>query len=418
MTINDYFECIRDRKRKKHEKLITRILIAALVLYIPVCSLSDSIHEGVERVLSSITGRMIVIQENETGIYEKAAEYFREDERVKGIYPYVYSIYMQTDNFIEGEGFLSGSVQSYDDCMEEYVCKGPGSLKENELFIPKYLYGYGDGKRYKDGEAYIGKTIELTFHNIILKTDKTETFTIVGTYDNIYGVTGDMNFLINSKKAIELYEFENDGLEQEKQSMMEESGDYDESHYQGFEYTYYYGIFLADRSYAKEILKESWEKFGTGILIIQESQDGIANIFDAVRAFSGILSGVLLIVLVVVLVMGVLHDMEERKWEFAIKLAFGYQRGQLILIVFLEYVAMTLKAYIITILFSALFNIAGNFVIENFLPKELLCIHLGISGYTAAVGLAVTVLTAAVSVPVALGRLKAIHIGETLKAEG
>ena len=151
---------------------------------------------------------------------------------------------------------------------------------------------------------------------------------------------------------------------------------------------------------------------------MHESQDSVANIFDAVRAVSGILSGILLIVLVVVLVMGVTHDMEERKWEFAMKLAFGYQKGQLVLITFLEYVWLTLAAFFETILLSVLFNIIGNYAIENFLPEELLCIHLNISGYTAAVGLAVAILTAAAAVPVAMGRLKNIDIGETLKAEG
>lgn len=417
MTIKDYWDCMKDGKRKKNEKLIKRILTAALILYIPICSLSDSIHKGVDRGLSSMVGRIIVIEEDNTGIYEKAENYFKEDKRVAGVYPYVYQISMQIENFIETEGYLLGSVQAYDDCMEEYVCEGAHSLNENEILIPKYLYGYGDGERYKNGEEYIGKTIELIFRNSFLKTEKTEQFIVVGTYDNIYGITGDMNFLINSKKAVEFYEFDMDGLEQEKQKMMEESGDYDESHYHGFENTYYYAIFLADRSYAEEILEESWKEFGTGSLILRESQDSIANIFDAVRSVSGILSGVLFIVLATVLVMGTAHDIEARKWEFAMKLAFGYQKWQLVLITFLEYVRLTLGAFIITMLFSVLFNIAGNYMIENILPEELMCIHLSISGYTAAVGLVMAILTAVVSVPVALSRMKDMNIGETLKAE-
>ena len=413
MKLKDYIECVGDRRRKKRN-LIVSILIAALILYIPVCSLSDSIHEGVNRILSSMSGRIIIVQEDGSGYYEKLTEQFHEDKRVLGVYPYINQIYILTENFIDGTGFLFGSIQSYDDCMKEYICVGKAeNLKEDEILIPKYLYGYVEGKRYEDGDKYIGQTIKLIFKNTYLNTEKEETFTIAGTYDNIYGITGDMSLLVNSRKAVELYEFDNDGIELVKQQMMEASGNYDESSYYGFENVYYYGIFLSDRSFAGEILSE----LELGHLLIEEASDSVENIFDAVRVAGAMVSGMLLIILAIVIVLGVLHDMQERKWEFAMKLVFGYRKEQLTAVTFLEYIQMAVKAYVITMAVSIIFNIAGNFIIENFLPEELLCIHLTVSGYTAGTGLLITILMAAVSVPVCMIRLKDIDIGKVLKVE-
>lgn len=420
MKASDYIICMGEGKRKKHGKLIKGILMAALILYIPVCSLSDSINEGIEKIFAAISGRIFIFQEDNDGSTEKITEYLQGDTRVLGVYPYVYGIGMRIENFIQDKGFISGALQSYDNCMKEYVCKGKKeNLEENEILIPKYLYGYGEEERYADGDLYIGKTIELTFRNITLRTEKTEQYTIVGTYDNIYGDSIDMTFYTNSKKAVELYEFKNDGIELEKQKLMEESGNYDESLYIGFENRYYHAIFLADRSYYEEVNKELVDRFNKGANpLIYKGDDSIDRIFYAVRVVGSILSMVLFAVLAVVIVMATVHDMEERKWEMALKLAFGYRKGQLILATFFEYAGLALKAYIVTMIISFLLSIAGNHIIENYLPEELLCIHLSISGYTAVIGLLVTIFMAAVSVPVCIGRIKNIRIGDVLKAEG
>jgi len=419
LKATDYIRCTADGKIKRQGKLIKGILITALVLYIPVCSLSDSVNEGAKKVFSSLSGRILVFQDESDGFSKEIVEYLQGDIRVLGVYPYVNQIAMQAENFIEAKGFITGSVQSYSECMEEYVCKGKKQdLAENEILIPKYLYGYGGEKRYADGDLYIGKTIELVFYNKILKEEKRENYTIAGTYDNIYGMTAEMNFLANPEKAVELYEFINDGAELEKQMLMEESGNRDESLYVGFENTYYHAIFLADRNYYKDILEELKDKFGmSGTVLISETNNSIDKIFHAVRVVCSLLSMLLFIILTVVIVLATVYDMQERKWEFALKLAFGYRKEQLVLITFLEYISLALKAYAVTMILSFLFNIVGNYVIENFLPEELLCIHLDISGYIAVSGFLITVFMAAVSVPVCIGRIKNIKIGEVLKAE-
>lgn len=413
MKIKDYMMCTKDRKRKKHGKLVLAVLTAALLLYIPVCSLSDSIHSGVNKVYSTMMGRTIIVQEQDDLDYETLQKKFQGDKRVTGIYQYVYQIPVTADNFIKDADTLGSTVQAYDECMEEYVCEGKKSnLADDEILIPQYLYGYGEEKNYAPGDEYIGKTVKLTLENSYLGTQTTETFQIVGTYDNIYGFSGDMNFLVNTKKAVELYEFGNEGVEIVKQQMMEESGNYDESAYAGFENVYYYGIFLADREYLQEIAQECG-----GSPQIYETDASLAKIFDSVRVFAGKISAALLAVCAVLIVLSVLHEMEERRWESAMKLAFGYERRQLVVITFLEYVRLAFCGYFIAMGVSIVLKFFVNFIISSFMAAEYQWIHLRVSGDIAAIGMVVVIFLAVISIPICAGNLKHLRIADTLKLE-
>ncbi len=416
MNIREVF-CIafhNIRGRQKIGKLLFFILFLALFIYFLINSMAFSIDKAVQLMDETPTARNIIYQDRDGNLYAQLKELSTSMEHILDIYPYVYEIATDVEG-IKKEERVSLSVKSCSDNYKDYLVKGTLPEK-NEILLPHYMYAAENGN-YVDGSKYIGETLKLYITNRLDNEIEFEC-TVSGTYDNIYAVTGTTIAFLNTEDAVFLSEKRKEGSEEQLRKDMEVSGDYDRSHYIGYEMEYYYAVVLDSRENLNEVRYEITDRIDVSGFTEYNSDGGLQTIFSFIQFIGMILTMILLITVIIMMIIMIGNDIGGRKKEVAIYIVQGYTRKNLVSIFGMEYAIRLIPVLFVSFIVVMITLMLENLGIQNLLPMEYGIIHMQFSVnafYYGVIILAVVICTAVYMIS---QQLKKIELLNEIKSEG
>ncbi|MCI8826942.1 MAG: ABC transporter permease, partial [Lachnospiraceae bacterium] len=368
MNIREVF-CIafhNIRGRQKIGKLLFFILFLALFIYFLINSMAFSIDKAVQLMDETPTARNIIYQDRDGNLYAQLKELSISMKHILDIYPYVYEIATDVEG-IKKEERVSLSVKSCSDNYKDYLVKGTLPEK-NEILLPHYMYAAENGN-YVDGSKYIGETLKLYITNRLDNEIEFEC-TVSGTYDNIYAVTGTTIAFLNTEDAVFLSEKRKEGSEEQLRKDMEVSGDYDRSHYIGYEMEYYYAVILDSRENLDKVRYEIAEKIDVSGFTECNTEGGLPTIFSFIQFIGMILTIILLITVIIMMIIMIGNDIGGRKKEIAIYIVQGYTRKNLVCIFEMEYAIRLIPVLFVSFIVVMITLMLENLGIQNLLPME------------------------------------------------
>ncbi len=416
MNIREVF-CIafhNIRGRQKIGKLLFFILFLALFIYFLINSMAFSIDKAVQLMDETPTARNIIYQDRDGNLYAQLKELSTSMEHILDIYPYVYEIATDVEG-IKKEERVSLSVKSCSDNYKDYLVKGTLPEK-NEILLPHYMYAAENGN-YVDGSKYIGETLKLYITNRLDNEIEFEC-TVSGTYDNIYAVTGTTIAFLNTEDAVFLSEKRKEGSEEQLRKDMEVSGDYDRSHYIGYEMEYYYAVVLDSRENLNEVRYEITDRIDASGFTEYNSDGGLQTIFSFIQFIGMILTMILLITVIIMMIIMIGNDIGGRKKEIAIYIVQGYTRKNLVCIFEMEYAIRLIPVLFVSFIVVMITLMLENLGIQNLLPMEYGIIHMQFSVNTFYYGVIILAVVMCTAVYMILQQLKKIELLNEIKSEG
>ena len=352
-------------------KSLTILIFLGLYLFLTMNSITDSVGKAVDRVIDIPAGRTLIANDNNKGeIYEKMREEMKEENRIEEVYRYVSGQSIQVSDIREG-AMVYLTAQTYPQAMQEYLCDRE-KPEEGEILLPKYMYGFND-EQYLDGGKFVGKTVTVRVTDYNEK--ETEfSFLVSGTYDNVYAVTGNDTVFLAQEDAIKIMETAGEGKKSKMLQDMKDSGDYDATHYFGYENQYRCAVVVKNT----EDISEIQEKYADLKLHTQADtmHNTIKETFEILRlCANGIMLLLFITALVDIMIMTV-HDIRKRKWEMALYQVQGYTKGQITGMLLLEYCGKILRGIAVALILCILTIITGNWLITHKLSMEFSMIHL------------------------------------------
>ncbi len=416
MNIGEMF-CIafhNIRGRQKIGKLLFFILFLALFIYFLINSMAFSINKAVQLTNETPMARNIIYHDRDGTLYSQLKELSISMKHISDIYPYINAIAIDVEGIKEEER-VNLSLKSCSDSYKDYLVKGILPEK-NEILLPHYMYATENGN-YIDGSKYIGNTLKLYLTNYLDNEIEFEC-TVSGTYDNIYAVTGtDMAFL-NPEDAVFLSEKCMEGVEEELRKAMEESGDYDRSHYIGYEMEYYYAVILDSRENLDKVRYEIAEKIDVSGFTECNTEGGLPTIFSFIQFIGMILTIILLITVIIMMIIMIGNDIGGRKKEIAIYIVQGYTRKNLVCIFEMEYAIRLIPVLFVSFIVVMITLMLENLGIQNLLPMEYGIIHMQFSVNTFYYGVIILAVVMCTAVYMILQQLKKIELLNEIKSEG
>ena len=416
MNIREVF-CIafhNIRGRQKIGKLLFFILFLALFIYFLINSMAFSIDKAVQLMDETPTARNIIYQDRDGNLYAQLKELSISMKHILDIYPYVYEIATDVEG-IKKEERVSLSVKSCSDNYKDYLVKGTLPEK-NEILLPHYMYAAENGN-YVDGSKYIGETLKLYITNRLDNEIEFEC-TVSGTYDNIYAVTGTTIAFLNTEDAVFLSEKRKEGSEEQLRKDMEVSGDYDRSHYIGYEMEYYYAVVLDSRENLNEVRYEITDRIDASGFTEYNSDGGLQTIFSFIQFIGMILTMILLITVIIMMIIMIGNDIGGRKKEIAIYIVQGYTRKNLVCIFEMEYAIRLIPVLFVSFIVVMITLMLENLGIQNLLPMEYGIIHMQFSVNTFYYGVIILAVVMCTAVYMILQQLKKIELLNEIKSEG
>ncbi len=416
MNIGEMF-CIafhNIRGRQKIGKLLFFILFLALFIYFLINSMAFSIDKAVQLMDETPTARNIIYQDRDGNLYAQLKELSTSMEHILDIYPYVYEIATDVEG-IKKEERVSLSVKSCSDNYKDYLVKGTLPEK-NEILLPHYMYAAENGN-YVDGSKYIGETLKLYITNRLDNEIEFEC-TVSGTYDNIYAVTGTTIAFLNTEDAVFLSEKRKEGSEEQLRKDMEVSGDYDRSHYIGYEMEYYYAVVLDSRENLNEVRYEITDRIDASGFTEYNSDGGLQTIFSFIQFIGMILTMILLITVIIMMIIMIGNDIGGRKKEVAIYIVQGYTRKNLVSIFGMEYAIRLIPVLFVSFIVVMITLMLENLGIQNLLPMEYGIIHMQFSVNTFYYGVIILAVVICTAVYMISQQLKKIELLNEIKSEG
>ena len=416
MNIGEMF-CIafhNIRGRQKIGKLLFFILFLALFIYFLINSMAFSIDKAVQLMDETPTARNIIYQDRDGNLYAQLKELSISMKHILDIYPYVYEIATDVEG-IKKEERVSLSVKSCSDNYKDYLVKGTLPEK-NEILLPHYMYAAENGN-YVDGSKYIGETLKLYITNRLDNEIEFEC-TVSGTYDNIYAVTGTTIAFLNTEDAVFLSEKRKEGSEEQLRKDMEVSGDYDRSHYIGYEMEYYYAVVLDSRENLNEVRYEITDRIDVSGFTEYNSDGGLQTIFSFIQFIGMILTMILLITVIIMMIIMIGNDIGGRKKEIAIYIVQGYTRKNLVCIFEMEYAIRLIPVLFVSFIVVMITLMLENLGIQNLLPMEYGIIHMQFSVNAFYYGVIILAVVMCTAVYMILQQLKKIELLNEIKSEG
>lgn len=416
MNIREMF-CIafhNIKGRRKIGKLLFSILFLALFIYFLINSMAFSIDKAVQLMDETPTARNIIYHDRDNTLHTQLKELSVNMEHILDIYPYVYEIATNVEG-IKKEERVSLSVKSCSDNYKDYLVKGMLPEK-NEILLPHYMYATQTGK-YVDGSKYIGKTLKLYLTNRLNNEIEFEC-TVSGTYDNIYAVTGTYIAFLNAEDAVFLSEKCNEGIEEQLRKDMEASGDYDRSHYVGYEMEYYYAVVLDSRENLDEVRCEIANRIEVSGFTEYNSDGGLQTVFSFIQFIGMILTIILLITVIIMMMIMIGNDIGERKKEVAIYIVQGYTRKNLVCIFGMEYAIRLIPVLFVSFIVVIITLMLENLGIQNLLPMEYGIIHMQFSINAFYWGIIILAVVICIAVYMIIQQLKKIELLNEIKSEG
>ncbi|MDY5577440.1 MAG: FtsX-like permease family protein [Lachnospiraceae bacterium] len=340
MRIRDYVKmsCLLGRGRKT-KKIIILLVFISIFLYLVINSMASSVHDMVELLENTpVFVTLVAEDDRDMTLYQRMKAEAEKDPDIVDVYPFVERIGVEVEGILEGQ-VTCMDIQSYSEAMENYLVSGSGP-GEKEILLPKYMYEFNEEK-YVDGDTFIGKelVVEVTDYD---KKKHQMKFRVSGTYDNIYMVTENQLMLVSPDDAYELKKYSMEGIEKKLKMDMKKSGDYDRSHYIGYEMRYQCAVYVDDSSHLQEVMDRYAD--AEWMTYVVPGENTMDSMFQFLKFTGNILVVILLGIAVLCIVFMLLHDIDGRKREIALYEAMGYTKKQMMILLTMEYMAGIIKS--------------------------------------------------------------------------
>lgn len=346
--------------RKKFTKRIVALLVSATVIYLLVNIFLFSLEQYEKKMVETPSNLAQVELFSEVKSEEEIANEIEEYKK----YPEIVECYQGYSGVFEGIssededlkkigdlflGTFNQAFQKYSDTKD---------LKECEALVPKKLIYNQSSLEYMNGKQFVGKTMEFTYqyqNPITYENIGSDTISlkIVGTYDSI--LTSEENtILINPKTSAEIL----NKISEKEQGVatVEEANEYSYGWKNGA-----ITLVFKDNASLTALKEQGVVANGRGLIKDQDSM----RILNLITGFGILLSLLLYIICFVNVLIFSLRDTKERMGEFSLQRAMGYEKKDLYINYFLEYVILLLKSLPL----SALFVIAGICIFKFFYYK-------------------------------------------------
>lgn len=407
---------------KKKFIVIGFIMSIGLLMLILTNSIEKSINNYLNLgVLDTLAMRTVFIKNEET------YEVLKTDDRVESTYQFVESLNATFVNAEELIGLPSDiiGVYSYCDSYERYMVAGRGIENENEIVVPKYLFEYGNisANEYVDIENILGKTITLRWeeenvYTLEVVEEITEEFVVVGIIDNIASVAAgpmiDDEYLyqINCEKKV---------LDKSNEEKIIENlymFGYDETYLDEIDEIFNITVNRKNAVVCKtaDDVVSLEREFGREIERIAEIDPALRSEVKFIAMCFRFFAIIILVIVFINMILMVIHNISGREWDFALRVAFGYERETLSMTIAIEYVIITLMAFVMSLIISAgLMGGMKHIITRVFLG--FMSVKMTVSLDVIFTGFIVCVLSVIVSFVTSSVRMKNIDVAKALKME-
>ncbi len=401
--------------KKKTGRALAIMIFFALFIYLFINSVALSVNNVVTLFDEVPMARNIIYKDEEGDLAEKFKNIEDEVEHVVDVYQYVYPIPVDVRG-IEVDVDVELSLQSCSDSYEKYIVEGKRP-QEDEILLPHYMFAEENGQ-YMDGSKYIGSEITVKVTNNF-DEEKSVNFVVSGTYDNIYSVMGTSTVLVSSEDAVKVYDLSKEGIEEKLAERMEETGNYDESCYFGFEKTYCYSVVVDDANYINEVRSAVSAKYNvSGSPEYYADYNVLETVFPVIHMVCIGISMALLVVVIFIMMSMIGNDINSRRKEMAIYLVQGYLRKDLLKILGIEYAVRLIPALVISVLVTMVTLFTGNAIIEKFMSMEYKILELNFSASGLIAAIIMLLIVWIMAVYTINDKLRKIDVLKEIKSEG
>ncbi len=412
MNIKEIYGLARNniKGRKRIGSIISILFFVTLFVYLLVNSLGDSVDGLVRKTEEMPCARTLIVRD-----YGEMPEDFLElcenMEHVEEVL--VYGDVSADAIGLDEKERQNIRVHSYTGAYEEYIIKGraPG---ENEILLPHYMNISTEGN-YHDGSQYIGKTITVFVENYN-NEEESYTYTVSGTYDNIYAMLGNETMFVSPKAAVEMKKYSYIGGKEYAEKYMEANPGI---MYMGTEYIQEYAIVVDKYRNIDKVDNEICKIYEYGASVEQDVSDNeLRKVFDVAEIVVVILTTLLLIAVFILMFITIGNDIGNRKKEMAVYMVQGYTRKQLVKILGMEYALGLSPVLLLAIIVTSIIMLVGNILIDKLCTMEIQILDMGMGPFTFFMGVLILVIVLGVSMRTIAGHLNKLELVKEIKSEG
>lgn len=421
-----------NKTQRKRNRISLLLMILSLIVYIGVNSTVNSVNSSIHDILCAVPSRQLVTSyvpeydDSEDMSFDKYVknleEYFKGDERVKDIFFFIEDTrvdWLDTNEYFK-EDNVEIIVNSFCKPILEY--SEDMDLKEpeyGEVIIPKYIYDLGvyDKYTYFSGDDLIGETITIRYTDTCNDGYKEYELKVIGTYDNIKSRFMGCHIFVNEDLCKELVEYEYQILSKHEESYKQEleelglpSEEYEEI------LTYRVGIYVSEDYEIGDFNKELISELGINGLQYISLDDELQSYFKYIVFIGNIVSFMLLLIAITNIIISSLNEVKDRKWEFALKMAMGYKRNEIVKIFFVEKFVNMIKALCISLGLLLVYSGIATYVIQELMEYWKKTYVISIDIKVTLVSIVLVTVAAFVGVLAARLSIESINVAETLKS--
>lgn len=412
---------------KKRNRISLILFFLTLVVYIGINSYVNTIEEDcyvVENTLASRICTVLLGSEQEVQEFcDMMNDNYGDDERVREVLP------MSLHTFVKWVDakeilYVQNATMDIRSCFEavlDYDYKGEKRIpKENEIIAPRYLCDIGmyDSKNLGDGDELIGRTIKVNFETSRGLYNKEYEFKVIGTYDNIKTRDAGNIFYVNPQIPVDLKNLQNDEDIEEIDEIMEElTEELGEEIVLESQRKYYVGVYVNEGydidAFIDELYKEN-EKYFMGRYRFVEPT--LVSYYSYIRFVGNIISMMILIVAIINIIISSINEVNDRKWEFALKMSMGYRKKDIVSIFFVEKLVNLIKALALATFIVFLFCVEATYISRNFLEYWKRDYVYTLSFGNIAIAVVLIIFAGLIGTLVANAKIGQIEIASELKA--
>lgn len=412
---------------KKRNRISLALFFLTLAVYIGINSYASSIEQECYNVENSLDSRVcntILSSEEEVDyVIETIEKKYADDERVVEVLPMSLHTWVQWQD-TKDILYVQNATIDMRVCFKsvlDYGYKGERRVPaENEIIAPRYLCNIGiyDSKNLGDGDALIGKTIKVSYQTARGLYKEDIEFKVIGTYDNIKTRDSGDIFYINSQVAMKLNDLQNDeDIEEEEKinaELTEELG-YDPEI--EMNRTYYVGVYVKEGYDIEEFINEvnKSDEFFT-LTRYRMVDRTLVSYFSYVRFVGNIISMMILLVAIINIIISSINEVNDRKWEFALKMAMGYRKKDIVSIFFVEKLVNLFKALTLALFVVLLYCLEATYISRNFLEYWKRDYVYSISLDNTVIAIILIIMASLIGTLVANVKISQISIASELKA--
>ena len=420
-----------NRTQRKRNRISMILMVLSLLIYIGVNSTVNSVNSSIHDILNSLQARVLTTgyvpeyDDTENMNFDKymetLEEYFSDDERVRDVF---FQIEDTTVSWLDTKDWLkeddvqiiaNAFYKPVLDFSEDSRLKAP---EYGEVIIPKYIYGLGvyDNYTYFPGDDLIGKIIKIRYKDTYGAGHKDYKLKVIGTYDNIKSRVMGCHIFINSDMAREIMEYQNQRdyeYEEIYRQELEDMGLPPESYEASLQYKV--GIYVSEDYEISKMQEELRNELGIAGWENITLDDELQSYFKYIVYVGNIVSFMLLFIAIINMIISSLNEVKDRKWEFALKMAMGYKRNDVVKIFFVEKLINMIKALIISLILLLVYSGIATYAIQELMEYWKKTYVIRLDGVAILISFVLVTISAFMGILAARISINSINVAETLK---